>query len=264
MESEDRIAQLTFIGLLLLLALMAGLALFGFMRPKRPYAFFLSFIGCWGFAFFLLWLAGFMKYPHTSLRLPISPIRQMELATIAWGICASIFVLIPLVFMIVSEKRPRRPDTKAVSICGMLGFLGALVMVIGSVPGMVGVSHVHAVEAEVKSDVHAIQIAVERYAVDHQGHYPSEIQQLNADGYLLSFPENPFSREPMRPIQVGDPDFEGNFTYEPVIVSNEVTGYRLFAYGSRENAGQDIDLDGTPDHVILVLQNPADEEKSGP
>jgi hypothetical protein len=255
MGSEARNAQEFFYGLIFLVVLMAGLAIFGFKNPKLRFSFFLSFIGCWGLAFFLMPLAGFLTYPNDFLRIPVPIVRQMEFATIAWGIIAAVFVLVPLVFAIIGSKKPKRPDSKAVYICGALGFLVAFVLVGESAPSMIKGPPVKRVEAEVKMDLHAIQIAVERYGTDHEGQYPWEINDLIAENYLTSFPQNPFSAEPMKPIEFGASDFEGNFTYVPVIQSGEVTGFYLLAYGAESNPGQDVNSDGKLDHVIIIISD---------
>lgn len=56
--------------------------------------------------------------------------------------------------------------------------------------------------AEVKQNLHAIQLAVERFAVDHSlDFYPRQIDDIKARGYLQEFPTNPFTGRPMRCIE---------------------------------------------------------------
>ena len=238
-------------------ALIAG---YGFIKHKNKNAFILSFWGCWGFTFFLMPLAGMLTEPVDFPRFSSSLAHQMELATVAWGISAAAFVLVPLIFAIADAVKPERPGRKVVQIVGLIGFLVSFVLMAGSAPDMIKGSPTKRIEAEVKSDLHAIQIAVERYADGNQGHYPIDINDLITNSYLYSFPTNPFSQEPIKSIQIGDPDFEGNFTYEPSVVSGEAIGYQLIAYGSRDTEGADVNLDGKPDHAILVLQGPTVSE----
>jgi hypothetical protein len=106
--------------------------------------------------------------------------------------------------------------------------------------------------AEVKQNLHAIQLAVERFAVDDPGSfYPSRIEDVIARGYLAEFPVNPFTGLPMRCIevpQVAPSDFEqlreappgaapGDFFYYkrygrdgPQATDGNPIGYSLGAY----------------------------------
>ncbi len=103
-----------------------------------------------------------------------------------------------------------------------------------------------AMEAEVKSNFHNIQLSVERYAVDHDGEYPSDINELITLGYIGEFPRNPLSprnesgmtsRKYMRPVADGNYS-AGDFVYLPRISpEGKVTGYELKLYGSLENRG---------------------------
>jgi hypothetical protein len=175
-----------------------------------------------------------------------------------------ITLLIPIGLIVLGFARPDRRDARTLKIAGsVLLPLAVIVVVLGRVSSG-GFDETSNKEIEVKANLHTLQIAVDRYGFDHQGHYPRQIQDLVTEKYILAFPENPFDKQPMRSVRIGDPDFEGNFTYEPVIVSGEVTGYNLYVYGSRRTAGQDINSDGIPDHVILVLQNPTGEQKYVP
>lgn len=67
--------------------------------------------------------------------------------------------------------------------------------------------------------------------------------------------EPPFRH--MRNVRFGDPLYEGNFTYLPwgITGNGKAAGYYLVAYGSHKTKGQDVDGDGMPDHVILVLNS---------
>ena len=56
--------------------------------------------------------------------------------------------------------------------------------------------------SQVKQNLHAIQLAVERYSVDDpQGTYPRSIKDVIRRGYLAEFPINPFTGMPMRCVE---------------------------------------------------------------
>ena len=57
----------------------------------------------------------------------------------------------------------------------------------------------------------------------------------------------------MHAVAFGTRPCAGEFTYIPVVVDGQVKGYYLFAYGYESTPGEDVDGDGEPDHVILVL-----------
>jgi hypothetical protein len=134
-------------------------------------------------------------------------------------------------------------------------------------------------EAGTKQNLHAIQLALERYGVDHNGTYPIDLAALIVKNYMPELPgnaffngrnpgtgkklpvdEEPFFRD-MRHVRFGDPLYEGNFTYLPwnITVNGKAAGYYLVAYGSHNTKGQDVDGDGMPDHVILVLNSSPQE-----
>jgi hypothetical protein len=53
--------------------------------------------------------------------------------------------------------------------------------------------------AKVKENLHAIQLAVERYSVDSpDSTYPRSLSDLKGSGYLPEMPTNPFTGLPMR------------------------------------------------------------------
>jgi hypothetical protein len=132
-------------------------------------------------------------------------------------------------------------------------------------------------EAEVKQNLHAIQLALERYAVDHDGMYPQDLAALAVFNIMRELPGNPLqvlSRdaksggkysdgtfrqpEPMRDIRFGEEQFAGNCTYLPWGLTGPGTaaGYYLLAYGSSKTKGQDVDGDGQGDHVVMQLDSP--------
>jgi competence protein ComGC len=112
-------------------------------------------------------------------------------------------------------------------------------------------------EAETKSNVHLIQIALECYWVDHCV-FPADIDTLITDGYLEALPMNIFTKQPMKGISFGAFPYEGEFTYVPYTIDNNIRAYYLIAYGKNGGNGQDLDRDGIDDHAIMVAENGID------
>jgi len=111
-------------------------------------------------------------------------------------------------------------------------------------------------EAEVMAHASTIQLELERYNADTNS-YPSKINDLITEGYLDSFPLNPFVHNEisMREIPFGDSDYHGNFTYVPIIIDGSVQHYYLLAYGSLFSHDWDYDGDGEEDYIILALSS---------
>ena len=109
-------------------------------------------------------------------------------------------------------------------------------------------------EAEVKANTHLIQIALERYAIDHNGMYPESTDDLFDLNYMSEPPRNPFTEGTSEFIEFGESGQGGNRTYVPVSNDKGVYGYYLFSYCDT-CPGQDIDGDGVQDKVILVLSS---------
>ena len=77
-----------------------------------------------------------------------------------------------------------------------------------------------------RQNIHAIQLAVERYAVDSGGEYPRNPEELIKRGYLRDFPLNAYSgllrqapglksQRSMRPLRPGE-YCPGDFLYLPI------------------------------------------------
>jgi len=250
-------AQTFLLAFILTLLVSLVLTIVVSVRSKSPNSFLLSFIIYWFLTFCLMYLAQYWMPLRPELNLPLSYVGQFELLLKVWGISACVFILVPLIFAIVSYFNSKRPDAMTVKGIGLPGFLVALIMVMVAFPSVFK-SPDKAAEAQVKANLHTIQITLERYGIDHGDRYPGEINDLIKSDYLTSFPINPFSRGQMQEVDFGDPNFEGNFTYVPVIVSGEVIGYNLLGYGARQTDGLDINDDGVPDHVIINLGSGVD------
>jgi hypothetical protein len=95
-----------------------------------------------------------------------------------------------------------------------------------------------------------IQLAVERYAVEHEGSYPRNIEELLEKDYLSDWPTNPYGKGNMRPLGVSEPWEPGGFVYvgwgpivamskgfdpaEKPILPTEVDQYMLLFYSPHE------------------------------
>jgi hypothetical protein len=114
--------------------------------------------------------------------------------------------------------------------------------------------------------LHYIQLAVERYSIDNNDMYPESIDTLVQQGYLLpGLYINPVASSDGLALNAKDVPFgwseiaPGNFTYLKKYNSDgDVVAYLLVAYGAdttHPGSGgvNDVNLDGKPDGVILML-----------
>jgi hypothetical protein len=101
-----------------------------------------------------------------------------------------------------------------------------------------GIRHASKV-ARSEQNLHAVQLALERFAVDAEGEYPYHVDELLAAGYLEQLPENPFTRQPMRCVETDNsaapppPGNPGDFTYVrrfSTYVPDSIEGYSLILY----------------------------------
>jgi hypothetical protein len=115
---------------------------------------------------------------------------------------------------------------------------------------------------ETAQSIHAIQLALERYAVDHGGLYPVTLEPVQQEGYLPAFPRNPYSKRQLKdlraqltgeqvsmlsqmqplgadrlPVELREQlEWAGNFVYLPRIELDgngayTARGYSLLAFG---------------------------------
>ena len=117
--------------------------------------------------------------------------------------------------------------------------------------------------SEVKIGLGEIDNALDQYKADHNNTYPSDIHELVSQEYLTGFHLNPYSLEAMRDVQFRSEFRAGDFTYLPVTINNQVRGYYLLGY-SAFIAGEDVNGDGNPDHVIEVLSSADDTHQELP
>ena len=100
--------------------------------------------------------------------------------------------------------------------------------------------------AQAKQNLHAIQLALERFAVDSEdSRYPSHPDELLQKGYLSEWPINPFTGQAMHPLQADLHAYDGqgwlnipnakhgDFVYYPRYAEGgfgKPVGYTLFLY----------------------------------
>ena len=137
-------------------------------------------------------------------------------------------------------------------------------------------------QAQLKAELHSVQLWLERWAVDHEvadgddgrhwgNNYPAALSQLMQQpccsehpgygGYgAPGFYPNPFgdgdgSSNDARCVPFGwTAEAVGNFSY--ITQYNElgnVCAYVLIGYASSADTGHDIDGDGSPDGVVIML-----------
>lgn len=135
---------------------------------------------------------------------------------------------------------------------------------------------------QVREAAYSVQLAVERYGVDHDGVYPPDLQAVVDEGYIY-WPLDPYyGSSPEIPLRV-QPTTPGHFIpggviYEPYALperfGNSLVGYTIAIYGADTDGGQDVGAvvngewlfydpfaeeeaarDGIPDGIILVLSS---------
>jgi len=90
-----------------------------------------------------------------------------------------------------------------------------------------------------KENLHAVQIALERFAVDQPTNaYPQSIQQVIDAGYMEQLPINPFSGEPMRYYEPPASEIPAKGYYETGLPQLQGFGPGDFLYQRRYMDGQ--------------------------
>ena len=111
---------------------------------------------------------------------------------------------------------------------------------------------------EFKSCAHDIQLVLERYQIDNLT-YPEDPHLIEDAGY----PPDPSLRNPFtgKPLEIIPYDPDDHFTsigYIPFVFEGVTVVYYLITFGTSDMPGQDVDKDGIPDHVIMVLGSGCD------
>jgi hypothetical protein len=73
---------------------------------------------------------------------------------------------------------------------------------------------------------------------------------------------NPVTGKTMRQVPFGTEPCLGEFTYVPYKVGGAVKGFYLIGYRIDDSPGEDVNGDGKPDHVAVVLFTDTYDEKS--
>ena len=121
--------------------------------------------------------------------------------------------------------------------------------------------------AVVKQQLHGVQLALERWSVDDPGYfYPESINQLvvpweKSRSYLpTGFYDNPFTAAGEDETDAMCVPFgwselaPGNFSYlAQYDRKGHATGYLLVGYGLERESKWDLDGDGEPEGIILIL-----------
>jgi hypothetical protein len=150
-------------------------------------------------------------------------------------------------------------------VIGVL-LLGVIVAIVSL--ALIGyINHLlHVRESTTKVNLHTIQLAIESFSNRYDS-FPSSLdtQLLTTTlgehrGYEFP-PRNAFTNKPMRNIDFSSTRTAGDFTYilmPPGNYNGKHVGYDsyyLIAYCSPSNPGLDIDEDGVPDHVCIILKS---------
>lgn len=88
-------------------------------------------------------------------------------------------------------------------------------------------------EADLRSSMASIQMAIERYATDNNGLYPADIEELVARKLLSGWPTNPFTGRRMKQVEWGA-NSPGDFFYR---VGTHRFGYCIGAYAADPRGG---------------------------
>lgn len=120
---------------------------------------------------------------------------------------------------------------------------------------------------QARTNLDSIASALERYARDHKGCYPSVFDDLAKEAYLTALPFNAYQKPmlwlkapKMRSLPPGAPPSNGDFVYIPGASSGTpgtCKDYRLYLYGDLRDVDKDekiVTADGVIiDRVILVI-----------
>lgn len=166
-----------------------------------------------------------------------------------WMVVAGIILIVAAWCMLI---RPQKRLTLVIVL-----FIIAILIAV-ALPNTIRITE-KAQNAELKQNLHAIQLGLERYAADYDGRYPLVIGQLRHD-YMTEMPRSPFTYRrfgypetdkypELRQMQPLGEDFYpekyktalnpvGNFCYVPRLAVGPdgeltATGYLLLAFGQK-------------------------------
>lgn len=145
----------------------------------------------------------------------------------------------PIISLIIGIiERAKRGAVVVIVIAGisLLGLPVYGIVAAIAIPVMLGGtsgSVLTVTETKTMENMNVMWSALERFAVDNHGKYPEDIDILVEMGYLDEIPVNQFSGTPMIAVGKDDPPIpkEGNFTYIPRYLDEDVMGFQLLGYG---------------------------------
>lgn len=111
-------------------------------------------------------------------------------------------------------------------VVAIIGILAAI-----SIPNFMNL-HVHAKEGSVKANMHTFQMAMEDYAIIHDGIYATNADKAEIKALIPGgdWPKNPFTSVRLVDAEVSfgsDPDASGEIGANPATAN----GYRIKGYG---------------------------------
>jgi hypothetical protein len=143
-------------------------------------------------------------------------------------------------------EEPKPKASKAGLLLGCLLLAAGIVVCLLILPNFIKIKDGNTAEPRSKQNLHSLQLALERYAVDNAGYYPLDFIELAKQGYMPQNPENAYtarrSREciPMQLIPPGIPGSPGDFTYVTKVQDvggvQRVVAYDLYLYGMEKEA----------------------------
>jgi hypothetical protein len=138
-----------------------------------------------------------------------------------------------------------------------LGSMLLLGVCLALVYALWGCVRLHAQEQAVIANVHALQLAAEKYAVnDPLIGWPLSVEQMLASGCLSAVPINPYTGEPARNIGAGMAATAGDFSYLPLI-TDIVPGfplaieYEIVGYGRKARIPRPSGYDARPNIAFV-------------
>ncbi|MBN2081500.1 hypothetical protein JW859_04745 [bacterium] len=196
------------------------------------------------------------------------------------NVATSILSGILLVFIYVLLALPKRERNQLIIFASVVAVLAVIAL-----PNYIRTG-CRPPSVDTKANLHAIQLSVERYAIDHDGYYPLDLETVKAEGYLDRLPKNPYIQKSYWGSRIEQDQQQmvnlagqgatakqhplfasGNFVYVPelVVIDSELraTGYELYGLGG-EPCRLGITDKERPTFVILSLGSDVEKRGSSP
>jgi hypothetical protein len=183
----------------------------------------------------------------------IPPLERREIITM---IVISIFIpvigpAVSLLYSLISIRQKHASTTAGIAVAILIIEILAFLYM----PGDNGSNMPRAMEAETMANTRSVGILLQTYANDHNGLYPESIQAMIKDNPTSPLPMNPFTQKRMRDVSFGSPEATGELTYVPIINDGKVVDFYVMSYGRQKTPGEDVNGDGIPDHVLIVVSS---------